>query len=144
MYKIVLDCNVLISGLMTPRGNPAQILRLAYERKIELLVSPDIIKEYWRVLHYPKIVKRLETVGIPLAMAENILKNFNEIATVTLGILEVKVIKNDPTDDKFLSCAMEGKADFIISGDEHLLSVREFENILILTPQAFLEHCNFQ
>lgn len=139
MYKIVLDCNVLISGLMTPRGNPARILRLAYERNVELLVSPEIIKEYWRVLHYPKIAKRLEKVGIPLAMAENILKNFNEIATVTLGILEVKVIKNDPTDDKFLSCAVEGKADFIVSGDEHLLSVKEFENIIILTPQAFLE-----
>lgn len=139
MYKIVLDCNVFISGLMTPKGNPSQILRLAYERKVKLLVSPEIIKEYWQVLHYPKIIKRLEKAGVPITTAENILKNLNEIATVTLGTLEVKVIQADPTDDKFLSCAVEGKADFIVSGDEHLLSVGEFERIRILTPQAFLE-----
>ncbi|SLM28520.1 conserved hypothetical protein [Desulfamplus magnetovallimortis] len=103
------------------------------------MVSPEIIKEYWRVLHYPKIVKRLEKMGIPISTAESILKNFNEIATVTLGDLEVKVIADDPTDDKFLSCAVEGEADFIVSGDDHLLSVKEFQGIRILTPQAFLE-----
>lgn len=138
MLKIVLNCNVLISGLITPKANPGRILRLAHERKVELLVSPAIMQEYWRVLHYPKIIKRLEKIGVPLASAESFLKNFNEITTVTLGELEVKVITNDPTDDKFLSCAVEGEADFIVSGDDHLLSVQEFEGIRILTPQAFL------
>jgi len=55
MKRIVLDCNIFVSALLVPGSGPAQILDLAREKKLELLVSPPILSEISRVMHYPKL-----------------------------------------------------------------------------------------
>jgi len=59
-------------------------------------------------------------------------------AVQTKGALHVKVIADDPDDDKFLACATEGGADYVVSGDHHLLNLNSYQGICIVTPAAFL------
>jgi len=61
------------------------------------------------------------------------------VATITPGLIEVDAVKADPDDNKILACAIEAHADFIISGDHHLTDLKEYKNIRIVNPDAFLK-----
>ena len=136
MIKVVLDANQFISALLRPQGKPAQILEFIRERKIRLLISEPIEEEIARVLLYPRLQKvhRLSEAGIK----ENIEKMTSLAETVNPKII-VRAIPDDPTDNKYLECAVEGRADFIISGDHHLTDLKEFQGIKIVPPAVFLE-----
>jgi hypothetical protein len=67
------------------------------------------------------------------------LAELREVSTVISVKSDVRVIKEDPDDDKFLTCALEGGAEYIVSGDPHLLRLEEYQRIRILTPAAFLK-----
>lgn len=139
MIKVVLDTNVLISATLSRKGKPAQILMLAREGKIELLFSTATTKELWDVLHYKRITARLEKLKIPLSLAEEFLKGLVKASTLVLVNLEVDVIKDDPSDNVFLACAIEGQANFIISGDNHIKTLGQYQEIQIMDPAEFLE-----
>ncbi|MBF0404378.1 PIN domain-containing protein [Candidatus Magnetominusculus xianensis] len=62
-----------------------------------------------------------------------------EGAVITEEIISVKCINADPDDDKFLSCAIEGEADYVVSGDEHLLSIKHYKGIQIVNSAAFVK-----
>ena len=136
MIKIVLDANVFVSALLVPGSNAAIILDLVRARKLELLVSRSIMSEIGRVLLYPKIKKRHHLAAKEF---DEFLDDCTEFATVTPEIIKVKTIKDDPADDKYLACAAEGKADFIVSGDHHLTDLETFQGIRIVNPAAFLK-----
>ena len=74
----------------------------------------------------------------------NLGNNIDTIAEITKGELVLEVSKEDPTDNIILACAAEGKADFIISGDSHLLRRANFEEIEIVAPATFLELVNIK
>jgi putative PIN family toxin of toxin-antitoxin system len=139
MIKVVLDTNVLISATLSQKGKPAQILMLAREGKIELLFSTATTKELWDVLHYQRIKARLEKLKIPLSLAEEFLKGLVKASTLVLVNMEVDVIKDDPSDNVFLACAIEGQANFIISGDNHIKALEHYQEIQIMDPAEFLE-----
>jgi putative PIN family toxin of toxin-antitoxin system len=130
MKRVVIDTNVLISGLLFG-GAPGKLIPLGKSVEIEALAFREIFQEYLRVLAYPRF--QLSKTEIDYLIFVEILPWF-EIVTVPTG---KPVVFDDPADDKFVWCAMTGKADAIISGDEHLLS---FPNppIPILTPSQFL------
>ena len=138
MIKVVLDTNVLISAILSAKGTPAQILGLVREDKIELLFSTATTQELWDVLHYQRIKDRLEKLKIPLSIAEEFLKGLIKASTIVLVTKEVDVIKDDPSDNIFLACAVEGQANFIISGDNHIKQLGQYQGIQILEPAAFL------
>ena len=116
MKKIVVDTNVLVSGLLFD-GKPGELIKLWKEGLIVPLCSKEIVREYLRVLAYPKF--QLSESEIDFLLAHEILPYF-EVLTVTPG---KPFVPMDPSDDKFIWCAIEGRADVIVSGDEHLLNL---------------------
>jgi putative PIN family toxin of toxin-antitoxin system len=128
--KIVIDTNVFVSAHLIPNGNPAKAIDFWAEDRYELILSKPITEEIIKVLHRKEIkVERIE----------RLLSLIFQKATIVAPEKEISVIKNDPDDNKFLECAVSGGADYIVSGDKHLLDLREYEGIKILTPKWFLE-----
>ena len=132
--RIVADTNVLISALFW-RKQLAEIADLINERKIILCFSPETIDELYRVVNYPHIAKKAQEFLIN----PNVF--LNDVITFSLIVhpsSSVSVITDDPSDNMFLACALAAKASFIISGDQHLLNLKRFHNIPIVTPRQFL------
>lgn len=139
MIRAVFDTNVFISALFNPKRPPAQVLELALQGKIRLIVSPQLVEEIERVLTYPKVKKLLKkrqtTTGEVVEAIAKILK----VAVLTPGDLTIEAVPDDPADDMVLACALEGKADFIISGDHQLLDLENYQGIKIVNPARFLD-----
>jgi len=129
--RIVLDTNVFVSGIFFT-GPPYQILKAWRDGRVQLLVSPSILDEYQRI----GAQLALQFRGVDL-------KPFLDLLTVQAEILLPPalplVIRDDPSDDKFLEAAVAGNAPYIISGDKHLLTLSEFRGIQILKPRDFVQ-----
>ena len=138
MIVVVLDTNVFVSGFLNPQGTPATILDRVLDINLLLLLSPQIIEEIKRVFAYKKIVQLLEKADKTTMDAIEFVEDICKIAFITLGTYQVETIKDDPSDNMFLSCALEGRADYIISGDSHLLALEDFQGIHIVSPNEFL------
>jgi len=136
MLKIVLDTNVLVSGIIVSKGSPAFILDKLYEGKWQLITSPLLLTEFSEVIIRPHIVRKYPQVA---QNAEILLDFFRANAILVMGNPSKAYVSDDPDDDAVVACAIEGLADFIVSGDPHLLSLREIKGILILTPRQFQE-----
>jgi hypothetical protein len=134
--KVVIDTNIFISAVFKPESKPAQIVELIKQGKITLLISHDILVEFRRVLLYPASVKRH---GLDQKQIKQALKEIARGAVITPGVIIVNAVNNDPTDNKFIACALEGMADYIISGDRHLRDLKTYKRIKILSPHEFLE-----
>ena len=129
--KIILDTNIYISALGW-EGNPKKIFNKVIEGKYELIISHKQFKEITTVLDYPKFVFIQE-------QKERFILLLNEIATIVKTKINVNVVKDDPSDNIILEPAAEINIDYIVSGDRHLLGLKEFNDAKIVTPQQFLE-----
>lgn len=134
--KAVLDTNIMVSVAFAREGLARELRDMIADEAFELVTSKEIIKELYRVLHYPHIVKRFmpsesdidEFIGMILDRAH-----------ITKGLYQVKKIKVDPTDNMFLACALEGKADYIVSRDPHLRDLKHYQTIQIIDATSFIE-----
>jgi putative PIN family toxin of toxin-antitoxin system len=128
--KIVLDTNVLVSGIFWT-GVPATVLSQWINDRFELLLTDEIFDEYIRTLFRISKGKNDDLVNKWLILfAENstfvtVKKRFN--------------LSPDPDDNKFIECAVSGNADFIVSGDSHLLDLKSILNTEVITPSVFLK-----
>jgi uncharacterized protein len=136
MIRVVLDANVLVSALISPRGIPAQVLKAWRDERFHLVISQAILSEIDRVLRYPKTRKRH---GMSDSEIKEWIDDLAHLAVLVPGQITVAVIIEDPADDRYLECALEGEAESIVSGDQHLLKLKRYEHIDVLTPRAFLE-----
>ncbi|MEW8959264.1 MAG: putative toxin-antitoxin system toxin component, PIN family [Moorella sp. (in: firmicutes)] len=134
--KVVLDTNVVISGMLAPVGPPGKIVDLWADGKIEVVVSPAVITEYMGVFLRPKFAK-VGTVEERQQLLEGFINLENTI--LVLPDVEVNAINADPSDNRFLECAKTGETNSLISGDSHLLALEEYEGIPIITPGQFIE-----
>ncbi len=134
--KIVVDANIYASALIKPKSNSGRIVDLVKQNQLELVISPSIIKEIKRILLYPKIKKYH---GLNDKEIDKYFEGMLIFAWVVEGKEKLDVIKDDPTDNKYLACADEGEADYIISGDHHLLDLVNFRGITIIKAKAFLK-----
>ena len=139
MTRIVLDTNLVVSVILSPDGKPATILKMALTAKLDLVLSPAILEEISLVLNYERIVKLFTKRSITPEKLKDALHKIVKTAIMVPGKKEVYHIDKDPSDNMFLSCALEGKADFIISGDHHLTDLKEYKNIQIVDPDTFLK-----
>ncbi len=128
--RLVLDTNIVISGVLFG-GPPRSILELALEGAIELFSSPEMEDELEQVLR-TKFPEHLPAI-------QETLFALHELTTLTLPRRTVRIIREDPSDNRILECALSAKADAIVSGDHHLLDVGEFRGIPILSPKVFLD-----
>jgi putative PIN family toxin of toxin-antitoxin system len=133
--RVVVDTNLVVSRAIVPHGIPAQILAAWRAQVFELLVSEPILDEYLRVLSYARLRARHRRDEAQIAA---IVDEFRRYAVLIEPLRAIKAVEDDPDDDKFLECAVEGGADMIVSGDPHLLRLRAHESIPILTPADFL------
>ena len=130
MIRIVIDTNVVVSALLFG-GAPGKLVSLWKTGSIQPLGSAAIFAEYLKVFAYPRF--QLSEGEIDYLISVEILPYF-EIVAVEPG---EPYVGRDPEDDKFIWCALAGKAEGIISGDEHLLRLRNAP-VPILTVAEFL------
>lgn len=135
MIKVVLDANVLISAILTSKGHPAKILNKWKAGAFDVVISLSILEEIERVIFYPKIKRRLTWSDLEI---NDFLLGLAQFGIMVSKEPKVDVIREDPTDNKYLACAQKGGADFIVTGDQHLLRLRDHEGIDIVTPKGFL------
>jgi putative PIN family toxin of toxin-antitoxin system len=136
MIRAVLDTNVLVSALIKPEGKPGRILRQV-ESGYELVLSEYILAELVEVLGR----KHIQAKYRPQVTAENrtqYLKGLRATATIVRGGTDVAVELGDQKDKAILSCAVEGQADYVVTGDPHLLRLGSLAEIRIVTPEEFL------
>jgi len=133
--RIVLDTNIWISALISPNGTTAHLL--AQLTGHTLLTSPEILVEIQRVLGYPHIARRY---GVTELAAQVYVDNIRAASLVVQSMPSplTPLLAADPADDKFLLCALAGRADCIISGDRHLKNLGSYGGIPILPPADFL------
>lgn len=128
--RIVLDTNIFVSGIHWT-GLSEKILRAWIEGKFELISSLPIIDEMVKVLMSFKVPLELEDIS----WWESLIL---EKSIVIIPTEKIDIIK-DKDDNKFLEAALEGKANFIISQDKHLLILKEYRGIKIIHPNEFLK-----
>lgn len=138
MIRVVLDANQFVSALLKPGSNPDAIMRLIREERVLLLTSEAICDEIARVLTYPKILKRLACSRDQIDL---FMHGLRTVAVITPGNVTLPLLAADPYDTKYLECAVEGKADYLVSGDHHLLDLTLYQGIRIVDPATFLHVC---
>jgi len=134
--KVVLDTNIWFS-IFFNRVLGVEFGGLFSGKKIEVFVSEEILKEIARVLEYPKIKSILEKAGVS---SRDVLEEIVAKSKLVNPKSKLNVVK-DSEDNKFLECALECEADYIVSGDKHLLEIKEFGGIKIVSAREFLKSC---
>lgn len=132
--KVVLDTNVIISGLLWRKTTKA-LFDLADNKKITICLTPKIIKEILKVLKYPKIKKQLEKINLTPKEIRNYLLQISEL----YPDIDIQVDLPDKSDKIFLEASVISKAKYLITGDNHLLSLEKFQDINILKVREFLQ-----
>ena len=135
MIRAVLDANVFVSALLSPRGFSSRILAAWRAERFHLVISPAILEEVSRVFRYPKIALRHRWAEAKIRL---FLEDLAHLAILMPGERTLNVIAEDPSDNRYLECTVEGDAEYIVSGDQHLLQLVTYERIRILTPREFL------
>ena len=129
-HRLVVDTNSMVAAMMKPTGAAGRILDMWENGRVLLLVSREILDEYHFILSQrwikPHRVKELN-------------RRISEFAKVVAPKDKVHAVKDDPSDNKFLECAAEGRADYIITSDQHLLGLREFQGAEIVTSSQFMK-----
>lgn len=131
MIRVVYDTNIVVSGLLNPEGVPALLLNLATEGFVKLVVSEEILKEYEEVLMRPKF-------GLSQRLVKRFLQRLRSRGKVVKAKTTLRVLK-DPDDNKFLECALSGRAQWLATGNIRHFSFREFQGIKVVSPREFWE-----
>ena len=131
--KVVLDTNIYISAILFG-GNPERIRKLSKEKELEILISETMIAEVAEVLR-----KKFNWESWQISQ---IIDEIRETATLIIPKQTISIIKKDEDDNRILECSVEGKAQYIVSGDKHLLSLKEYQSVKILSPAEFLIEIN--
>jgi putative PIN family toxin of toxin-antitoxin system len=129
--KIVLDTNVFISGVFF-KGPPYQILKAWRNQEFQIVISLEILDEYHRVGE--ELSAQFPEVGL-----DPILELFATKAELIEAALLDEAVCDDPDDDKFFACAIAGGANFIVSGDKHLLKMSGYQRITVVRPRQFID-----
>lgn len=131
MIQVVLDTNVIISGLVF-FGPPRLILKHVIEGDIKLCISEEIIDEVKGLLEEKKFKYTPEITAI-------IRRELISIAKLINPRKKLKIVEKDPKDNMVLECALEGQVNYIVSGDTHLLELKRFQDITIVKPSDFIK-----
>jgi putative PIN family toxin of toxin-antitoxin system len=127
---VVADTNIIVSSLLW-EGNESKIVELVERGKIKLLTSVALLDELKKVLMY-------ERFGLDEKTVDDSVKYILTISDITSPKRRVRVIHEDPADNEVLECALEGKARYIVSGDKHLLRLKEFRRTKIVRAKELL------
>lgn len=134
--KVVLDTNVLISATFW-EGEAFKIIRLIGEKKIECFISKQILEEYIKVANSDELMEKANEKNLSIKLSA---MKLIEICKIVEPSRKIDVVKEDPDDNKIIECAVEAKADYIVTYDaKHILPIKDFEGIRIVSPTEFLK-----
>lgn len=134
--KIVLDTNNLVSSIINKKGASYEIFNLAKKDRVIVFTSPFQLNELKRVLNYPRIQKKYR---LTLVKIKRIVTVIEHLTFKVYPTYIPAAIIPDPDDNQILAIAKEARAEFIISGDEHLLDLKRWEQIPIISARGFLD-----
>lgn len=130
------DTNVMVSAIFW-EGNESKIIELVEEGELKLITSPLILDELKKVLSYKKFELEKKKVNEQV-------EYYLLLAELVFPTEKIDLVQDDPSDNKFLECAREGEAEYIVSGDRHLLDLEEFEGIKIVKARELLKILNIE
>jgi putative PIN family toxin of toxin-antitoxin system len=137
MLRVVLDTNVFVSSLLVKAGVPAQALDAWRARRFVLVTSSAILAETHATLNYDRIRRKYNLTDDDV---EQLLALLQREALLVPGTADVTgVIPADPSDEKILACALDCRADLIVSGNLHLLDLGQYRGVSILNVRQFLD-----
>lgn len=132
--RIVVDTNVLVSATFW-EGDSFRILEMAEKSEIDIILSKEILKEYIDVLGYKEIKDKVGKKNLNVRYAiEKIISMCKFVEPIT----KINLIKEDTKDNMVLECAITAKAKYIVSQDRHILKIRTYKGIQILSPGEFI------
>lgn len=134
--RVVIDTNIWISGLLW-QGEAWRLLKLAEQGKIELCIAYAMLLELEEVLSYDRLQKRLATLQTTPSQLAAYALNLCSVFDVSRS--GPPIVDTDPDDDIFLLCAIEAGASYVVSGDRHLLALKTYQNIPIVTLANFFQ-----
>ena len=121
--KLTLDTNVLISATFW-FGVSDKIIKKIESEEAELILSEDIIKEFSKVLEYEEIQEKIKNKNLEMKYTIN---KIISISKIVIPKEKFNIVREDSDDNKILECAYEGKVDYIITYNKHLLKLKEFK-----------------
>jgi putative PIN family toxin of toxin-antitoxin system len=133
--KVVLDTNILVSALGW-QGNPHKLLQKVIDGKVILFISNEQFEELAKVLDYPKFNFSEEEKARFKALTSG-------VAVLVRPTRKLDIIKKDPSDNLILECALVSNADFIVSGDKHLLVLATFKGAKIVSAAHFMREFRY-
>lgn len=128
--RVTLDTNVYLSAFLFQDGTMADLWRFAEADRYTVILSPFIVREFMEKLR--------DKFKVSEAERERIKRTVVRVAEIVQPKTVPVVIADDPDDDHILACAVEGKADILVSGNKHLLRLKEYNDIPIVRPMDFL------
>jgi putative PIN family toxin of toxin-antitoxin system len=128
--RLVLDANIFISSFFWG-GNPRMVLERVIEGMDELFITKEILDEVEEVISRPKFHADKEKI-------DYYINSIEEIGNRIIPKMQIKNASRDKTDNKYIECGMTANADYIISGDNHLLELGEYGKIKIMTARDYL------
>ena len=128
--RVVLDTNIVISAFISQFGAAAQIFEMFLEGNIINYTSEEILQEAEEVIH------RLEFTEY-IADKKFMIDNLRKLSLIINVTSNEMIVREDPADDKIVNCALDAGAD-IVSWDNHLLKLKKFRNVKIISPKEFL------
>jgi putative PIN family toxin of toxin-antitoxin system len=132
--RVVLDTNIWVSGMLW-RGLPWKVLRLAETHAVEPCMAPEMLAELADVLAYERLRPRLDQLGVEPVELVSYAMSLATLFDVPAG---PPIVLDDPDDDVFLRCAATAGAVYVVSGDQHLLGLKTYTSIPVVTVYAFL------
>jgi putative PIN family toxin of toxin-antitoxin system len=132
---VVLDTNVLISALLSTEGPPAQIIKFWEDGVFDVAASGPLLDELKRALGYERVRKYLKMTPKEI---NTLLRGWSSTAIYVDPELELDAVEDDPDDNRVLECAVTVEANYIVSGDDHLLELGKYQGIEVLPPAGFV------
>jgi putative PIN family toxin of toxin-antitoxin system len=132
--RVVVDANVVVSALINDRGNPARVIAAWKLDRFELVSSASLLHELRVVLSRPSVRRFIAATDSEVAAFIDDIEQTAVIATPT----ETLTLSDDPDDNRVLEAAVAGEADYLVTGDDDLVRLREVRGTRICTPAQFL------
>jgi hypothetical protein len=126
--RVVLDTNVVASGFLWG-GVPRQLLQAAREKKLRLYTSTSLLLELTDILGRAKFARKLAAAQLSV---DQLVERYALLTTVVHPVTIPPTILDDPDDDQVLACALAAKVEIIVSGDRHLIDLKEHQGIRVV------------
>jgi putative PIN family toxin of toxin-antitoxin system len=136
--RVVLDTNTVISAVFWG-GFPGRIVELAKTNAISICTSRPLLDELMDVLSRKKFLARFNLIA---STPSKVLADYAALAEVVSVPNVPSVVADDPDDDEVIACAVTAKANYIISGDRHLLKIGNYDDIFIVNANQFIDIFN--